>query len=49
MVLLRVQLQELLHPDVGEAERVGPVPLVTGGVYLHKRKMMSSEGGRDKI
>lgn len=34
MVLLRVELQELLHADVGEAERVGPVPLVAGGVYL---------------
>lgn len=34
MVLLGVQLKELLHADVGEAERVGPVPLVAGGVYL---------------
>ncbi len=38
MVLLRVQLQELLHPDVGKAERVGPVPLIAGGVYLHKEE-----------
>lgn len=42
MVLLRVQLQELLNPDVGKAERVGPVPLVIGGVYLRKRIKMSS-------
>lgn len=37
VVLLRVQLQELLHTDVGEAERVGAIPLVNGGVYLHTR------------
>lgn len=53
MVLLRVQLQELLHPDVGKAERVRLVSLVTGGVYLPKRRrrrrMMSSEGGREHI
>lgn len=45
MVLLRVQLKELLHTDVGKAERVGPVPLVAGGVDLNKRGMtMSSQG-----
>lgn len=55
MVLLRVQLQELLHPDVGKAERVRLVSLVTGGVYLPKRRrrrrrrMMSSGGGREHI
>lgn len=44
MILLRVQLQELLHADVGKAERVGSVPLITGGVYLYRRAAMSSEG-----
>lgn len=34
MVLLRVELQELLHADVGKAEGVGLVPLVYGGVDL---------------
>ena len=37
MVLLRVQLQELLHADVGEAEGVQPVALVAGGVDLQIR------------
>ena len=47
MVLLRVELQELLHADVSEAERVGPVPLITGGVDLQNRMIvMSSEGER---
>lgn len=36
MVLLRVQLQELLHADVSEAERVGPVPLICSGVDLEQ-------------
>lgn len=36
MVLLRVQLEEFLHPDVGKAEWVGPVLLVKGGVYLQR-------------
>lgn len=46
VVLLRVELQELLHTDVGKAERVGPVPLVTGGVYLHEedRDISNAEG-----
>lgn len=47
VVLLRVQLQELLHSDVGEAERIGPVLLVAGGVYLHQRAMTSLDGGGD--
>lgn len=37
MVLLRVELQELLHADVGEAERVGAVLLVGGGVDLQRQ------------
>ena len=37
VVLLRVQLQELLHADVGEAEGVQPVTLVAGGVDLQIR------------
>ena len=36
VVLLRVQLQELLHADVSEAERVGPVPLICSGVDLEQ-------------
>lgn len=43
MVLLRVKLQELLHTNVGKAERVGPVPLIIGGVYLRGRMTTSSE------
>lgn len=37
VVLLRVELQELLHADVGEAERVGAVLLVGGGVDLQQQ------------
>lgn len=37
MVLLRVELQELLHANVGEAERVGAVLLVSGGVDLQQQ------------
>lgn len=37
MVLLRVELQELLHADVGKAERVGAVLLVDGGVDLQRQ------------
>lgn len=43
VVLLRVQLQELLHTDVGKAEGVGAIPLVVGGVYLHKRARKSAK------
>lgn len=49
MVLLRVQFQELLNPDVGKAERVRPVPLIIGGVYLRQRIKMSSGGNMDQI
>lgn len=37
MVLLRVELQELLHADVGESEGVGAVLLVGGGVDLRQQ------------
>lgn len=43
VVLLRVQLQELLHADVSKAERVGAIPLVTGGVYLLMRTRTSAQ------
>lgn len=42
MILLRVEFQELLHADVGEAEGVGAVLLVRGGVDLQQR----GRGGR---
>lgn len=41
MVLLRVQLQELLHANISKTERVGPVPLVIGRVDLGR--MTTSE------
>lgn len=46
MVLLRVELQELLHADVGEAEGVGAVLLVGGGVDLRQQGGDSETGGR---
>lgn len=36
VILLRVQLQKLLHADVSEAEGVGAIALVAGGVYLRR-------------
>ena len=38
MVLLRVELQKLLHADVGEAEWIGLVLLVQGCVDLNRRE-----------
>lgn len=45
MVLLRVQFQELLHTDVREAEWVGLVSLINGGVYLWRSSEKSLETG----
>lgn len=36
VILLRVQLQKLLHADVSEAKGVGAVALIAGGVYLRR-------------
>lgn len=50
MVLLRVELQELLHADVGEAERVGAVLLVGGGVDLQRQgATVRPDGGGGSI
>lgn len=49
MVLLRVKLQELLHPDVGEAERVGAIPLITGRVDLQRGWRRVQREDADKI
>lgn len=45
MVLLRVEFQELLHANVGEAERVGAVLLVGGGVDLQRQGATENEDG----
>lgn len=45
VVLLRVQLQELLHTNVGKAEWVGPIPLIAGSVYLQRSIVIRGRGG----
>lgn len=47
VVLLRVELQELLHADVGEAEGVGAIFLVGGGVDLRHWRGSDSETSRE--
>lgn len=50
MVLFRVELQKLLHSDVGEAKRIGPVLFVAGGIYLNKGELSNyrREAGKER-